>query len=78
MIQSILSPLRATSPPNAGTEQEHAADDRNPADPSGNRALLFGGDLYIADSHDVSLGTVAQAPEYNEGADYGQHDASND
>ena len=73
IVQSILSPLRATPPPNAGAYQkQHTANDRASADPSGNRAPLIGGNLQLADSDDAPLGTVAVASDHNDGAKHGQ------
>ena len=77
IVQTILSPLGATPPPNSADEKKHAADDGDPADPSRNRALGFGGDLHIADSHDAPLGAVAEASEHYQGANNGQYQSGN-
>jgi hypothetical protein len=78
MVQSMSSPLRATPAANAGAyHQQHTADYCARADPGGNRALPFGSDLHVADFQNASLGTVAEAPEHNEGAQHNQYDSSN-
>ena len=77
-VQSMLSPLRAAPAANASAHhQKHTADDGARADPRGNRALPFGGDLHVADFQNAPLRTVAQAPEHNEGAQHNQYDSSN-
>ena len=77
IVQTILSPLGATPPPNSADEKKHAADDGDPADPSRNRTLCFGGNLHVTDSHDAPLGSVAESSEHDHGAKHGQYQSSN-
>ena len=77
MVQNILSPLGATPPSNAADYEQQAANDGDPADPGGNGALRFRGDLHVADSQDAPLGTVAEASEHYQGAHDGQYDSGN-
>jgi hypothetical protein len=73
----MLSPLRATAPPQAGADQHHAAHDREPTGPGGNRALLFNGRLEVALPHDAAVRTVADTLEHHVDAQADEYESSN-
>ena len=61
-----------------GANQHQAAHDRDSANPGWNLAMFLERGMKAAHLHDAMLGGVADAPEYNDGAEDANQNSNND